>query len=124
MRLNVGLAAPLHVVSLHLVTSIGLAKQNIDILTQLMEYLGSLPGPWIVLGDFNMLPEGVQGWALRAQAILLTTGAPTCGGREIDFGVCSRVLSGFIHAVVPMEGSTLQTHIPVHVRLRGLGRQA
>ncbi|CAK0796212.1 unnamed protein product, partial [Prorocentrum cordatum] len=73
VRLNVGLAVPLHVVSLHLVTSVGLAKQTIDILTQLMEYLGSLPGPWIVLGDFNMLPEEVQEWALRAQAILWTT---------------------------------------------------
>eukprot|EP00959_Pyramimonas_sp_CCMP1952_P284665 5950862-Pyramimonas_sp.AAC.1 len=71
-----------------------------------------------------MLPADVAGWASRAQGKVLNAGVPTCGGREIDFAICSKVVSGFVQSVVPIEGPTVQTHIPAHVRLRGLGRQA
>ncbi|CAK0826850.1 unnamed protein product, partial [Prorocentrum cordatum] len=45
-KVNIGLPIPLYVISLYLVTSIGLAKDNIAILASLLSFLGGLDGPW------------------------------------------------------------------------------
>ncbi|CAK0899006.1 unnamed protein product, partial [Prorocentrum cordatum] len=65
---NVGLKIPLHVVSLYLVTSVWMSTDKIGILAgRLMSYIGSSSGPWIALGDWNLLPEQVRELASAAE---------------------------------------------------------
>ncbi|CAK0807367.1 unnamed protein product [Prorocentrum cordatum] len=124
LLVNVGLGVPLYVISLYLVTSIGFAGENLDMMANLLANVGSLDGPWLLLGDWNMLGSDVLVWSRKARGVLLQSHAPTCGSREIDFGVCSELLAPFVAEVSQFEAAPVQTHSVLRVRLQGLGRAA
>eukprot|EP00959_Pyramimonas_sp_CCMP1952_P135624 2837672-Pyramimonas_sp.AAC.1 len=54
-----------------------------------------------MLGGCNVLPGDVQSWTEKTIGVMPTTGAPTFGGRENDFGICAGGRAPFDRAMVP-----------------------
>ncbi|CAK0911787.1 unnamed protein product [Prorocentrum cordatum] len=124
MCLNIGCAFPLYVCSVYLTTSIGLSGENLDHLEGIMAFVGGLQGPWLLIGDWNMLPTDLEAWAKHAKGRLLSAQVPTCAGREIDFGIVSNALAPFVSKVEAVMGSTAKTHVPLAITFGGLHRGA
>lgn len=60
-----------HFISLHLVDGQGMSETNQAILTEVAAYIGTLQGPWLVAGDWNLTPEVLRqsGWAKSLRAL-------------------------------------------------------
>eukprot|EP00959_Pyramimonas_sp_CCMP1952_P156883 3280736-Pyramimonas_sp.AAC.1 len=83
MAVSIGLSIPVVVLSVHLRASIGFAGANIDRLGSLFQAVGSLPLPWAIGADWNLVPEDMQKWAAKAKANVVYSGEPTFGAREL-----------------------------------------
>ena len=77
----------MHVISIYLWTSEGLSERNSSLLHHLSLLIGSLRGPWIVAGDWNVEPTVLQqaGWPAKLRGQLFAPTLPTCGLRCYDF---------------------------------------
>ncbi|CAK0805995.1 unnamed protein product, partial [Prorocentrum cordatum] len=121
--INVGLSIPWVVASVYLHTSVGLAGENIELLGKLFQAAGKLQFPWIVAADWNMLPSDVDKWAKLVHGEIIASGGPTCGARELDFFICSRVLAPFAESVYLVSEAPAKSHAPVALKLSGIGVQ-
>ena len=59
----------MYVCSVYLTTSIGFSGENLDYLEGIMAFVGGLRGPWLLLGDWNMLPADLEATAPAAARI-------------------------------------------------------
>ena len=88
------------VVVLYLVTGIGLAGQNLEILDELAIFLNAVGKPFVVLADWNFNPGDLKesGWLAAVGGTVVSSGRPTCtqngSASELDFAVFSRHWTG------------------------------
>eukprot|EP00959_Pyramimonas_sp_CCMP1952_P246989 5162141-Pyramimonas_sp.AAC.1 len=70
-----------------------------------------------------MLPSDVDKWATLVQGEIIAPGEPTCGARDLDFFICSRVLAPFVESVYLVSEAPAKSHAPVALKLSGIGVQ-
>ncbi len=89
----------LHVASIWPIPSVGLSEENLQLLQEVAEDLGSLTGPWVVGGDWNLTPQqlAASGWLGLVGGVVCAPAKPTCNGSVYDYFV---VAEGFADAVL------------------------
>ena len=77
----------MHCVSLYLRHSEGLSADSTAVLDQLAVVIESLRGPWIVAGDWNLIPQILTAskWLRVVHGIVFATPLPTCNNATYDF---------------------------------------
>ena len=96
-----------------------------SLLSNLVAYIGSLRGPWLLGGDWNMDPATLasSGWLALVEGVVVAPALPTCNGNTYDFFVVSRGLVPAIVGVQRIDDAGLLPHWPVRLVLRGDARR-
>ena len=122
---NAVLTGGLYVVSIYLWHSEGLSERNLTLLHSLGRLLASLRAPWIVAGDWNIIPSLLEksGWLSLVKGRIHAAGSATCHLNEYDYFVLDARLSRAVVCVRPISEAGISPHIPVRLYLRGNARR-
>ena len=114
----------LHLISVYLWHTEGLSRRNLDILQRLAWVISRIKGPWLIAGDWNMLPEALRasGWINLIRGVICASGKATCNSKEFDFFVVSQGLHPCILGAFHVTGSGVSPHTPVRLLLRAKPR--
>ena len=90
--------------SIHLWHSEGLTERNWRILHAAGQCIARFGGPWIMGGDFNMMPANLQeahDWLRQLGGEIKAPQVATCtnGNRVIDFVILDQRIAGGVHAI-------------------------
>jgi hypothetical protein len=91
----------------YLKDSEGLGQTNLAILTELAAYIGTIRGPWVVAGDWNITPQQLQAASWDK---IVKWFSPTCNGKVYDFFVVSKSLEPCLAAVTTLENGAFHPH--------------
>jgi hypothetical protein len=121
---NAILKGGLFIISIYLWHSEGLSERNLSLLNHLARVLASLRAPWLIAGDWNMVPALLckSGWLSLIKGDIHATGASTCNLQEYDYYVLDARLSPAVVAVKSISGSSNSPHVPTRLYLRGNAR--
>ena len=107
----------LSIFSLYLSDGVGVAGPNLRKLSQLGAVIKGLRGPWLIAGDWNLLPHELQasGWLDIVKGHIVTPADTsfTCRagtGRLIDFVVASDAARQLIAQVLPDFSGPWKSH--------------
>ena len=119
-RAHFGDGATLLLLSLYLVTSIGLAGENMDILEYVSGLVGQFSEPFLIGADWNVEPEVLLAsrWVDQIGGVLLASDSPTCGTSEYDYFVASSFLSHRAEEPAACFDTPVGTHSCVLMRLQ------
>ena len=112
--------------SIYLQSGVGMSTGNLRLLEEAAKLLMSLPGPWILSGDFQVGPTVLieSGFPRLAKGVVAAPRQATCHGNTIDYFVVSEGLAGSVYSVRTLDGSPFDPHSPVRLLLRaGAPRQ-
>ena len=114
-------------ISVYLWHTEGLTTRNLAILNAAGEAVARHGGPWIMVGDFNMTPEELQGaheWLRKIGGKITAPREPTCrsvsGGRVIDFFVLDCRIATAVHDIWADPDFPSSPHNAVVLRLGGM----
>ena len=114
-----------HCVSIWLRDSEGISPANMALLDELAVALGSLRGPWIIGGDWNLTPEVLSAsrWPEVVEGTIAATGLHTCNSSVYDFFVVHRSLTHAVVGVQRLEDAGMSPHWASRLILRGDARR-
>ena len=115
----------LHVVSIWLRHSEGLSEANLNILAETAALIVTLPGPWVIAGNWNITPAMLQqtGWLGIVQGAVVAPDAPTCNNSTYDFFVVAATLHPAVLGVSCIFDAGFTPHLPVRLYLAGHARR-
>ena len=113
-----------HFVTVYLKDGEGIGETNQAILTELAAYLGTIRGPWIVAGDWNVTPQQLQAasWDKIVKGAIKHPKEATCNGKVYDFFVVSRSIEASVAAVSRLDNGGFSPHSAVRLFLSGAAR--
>ena len=113
-----------HFVTVYLKDGEGISQTNQAILTELAAYLGTIRGPWIVGGDWNVTPQQLQSasWDSIVKGSIKQPAGPTCNGKVYDYFVVSKSIEASVVAVTSLENGGFSPHSAVRLFLSGAAR--
>ena len=84
----------IHMGSVDLIDSVGLAPENLEVLQEVAIALKQLKGPWILGGDWNVTPQvlAASNWVTIIGGVIVAPAVPTCNGSTYDFVVVDKRL--------------------------------
>ncbi|CAK0837890.1 unnamed protein product, partial [Prorocentrum cordatum] len=131
-HVRAGPAGGVVVLSIYLRDGEGLSGSNLDIIWQLVQYLGRLGAEghhWAVMGDWNMEADVLDfGWIGKLRAQVRQASGQSCrqgGGSNIDYFVVSKSLIPFTgEAPILDVGAHTWPHWPVRSTLGQVHAQA
>jgi exonuclease III len=114
----------IHVFSVYLKDGQDLSETNAAILTQLAAAIGSVRGPWVVGGDWNMTPQTLKAsnWPATVKGHICAPSEPTCFDNTYDFFVVSDSLSGAVVDVKRISDGGCYPHWMARLYLHGAAR--
>jgi len=114
----------IHVVSIWLIDGVGLSPENLMILEHAAEVILKLRGPWVIGGDWNLLPSVLEAskWLELVGGIIVATALTTCHSSTYDFFVVSEGLEGAVLGVQRIDDAGLHPHYPSRLLLAGNAR--
>ena len=120
--LALGGGVPVVAISVYMVTGIGLTGENLDIMGNLLEFVGALGHMWFIAGDFNMDPAELkeQGFIAKLGGVVAAPPWPTCGKALLDYVILAPTLANFVDKVEVLHTAPVGPHHPVRLVLRGL----
>ena len=113
-----------HFVTVYLQDTEGIGETNQAILTELAAYLGTIRGPWIVAGDWNVTPQQLKAapWDQIVKGAIKQPNEASCNGKVYDFFVVSKSLSASVVAVTALDNGGFSPHSAVRMFLSGAAR--
>jgi len=115
----------IYIVSIYLWDGEGMTARNLSIVQSAAEAVLRHGGPWMIAGDWNMLPTELDEASDIIHSIggmIVAPDAPTCksasGGRTIDFAVVDQRLHGAVERVWTDTNFTSSPHTAVVYRFR------
>ena len=106
--------------SIYLHSGEGLSARNVRLLEEAARVLISLPGPWVLAGDFQIEPLKLieAGFPRLAKGVVVAPCQPTCHEHTIDYFVVAEGLVGSVFQVTTLAESPFDPHSPVRLLLR------
>ena len=113
-----------HFVTVYLKDGERISQTNQAILTELAAYLGTIRGPWIVGGDWNVTPQQLQSasWDNIVKGAMKQPTEPTCTGKVYDYFVVSKAIEASVVAATRLENGGFSPHSAVRLLLSGAAR--
>ena len=113
-----------HFITVYLKDGEGIGQTNQAILTELAAYLGTIRGPWVVGGDWNVTPQQLQAasWDQIVKGTIKHPAQATCNGKVYDFFVVSKSIEASVVAVSRLENGGFSPHSAVRMFLSGAAR--
>ncbi len=97
----------------------GLSQANVAFLEQLAIAIGTLRGPWIVGGDWNITPTtlGTSSWTRIVNGTIVATPLVTCNNSTYDFLVVRKALAHAVAGVQKIDDGGMNPHwVSRHIR--------
>ena len=115
----------LHLCSIWLFHSQGVSESNLHILAEAAALLGTLSGPWVIAGDWNITPDmlSATGWLDVVKGRIVSPAAPTCNGSTYDVFVVSRSIAHAVLGVSRIDDGGFTPHFPTRLYLAGDARR-
>ncbi|CAK0861050.1 unnamed protein product, partial [Prorocentrum cordatum] len=115
----------LHLCSIWLFHSRGVSESNLHILAEAAALLGTLSGPWVIAGDWNITPDMLTatGWLDVVKGRIILPAFPTCNGSTYDFFVVSRSIAHAVLGVGRIDDGGFTPHFPTRLYLAGDARR-
>ena len=113
-----------HVFSVYLKDGEGLGDTNSAILTRLAAAIGTVRGPWIIGGDWNLTPKALTDsqWPSIVKGVIHAPHLPTCNASTYDYFVVSQDLSDAVVGVRRLSDGGCNPHWTVRLYLHGAAR--
>ncbi len=110
-----------YLISLYPKDSEGMSETNAHLLEVLATVLGTLKGPWIIGGDWNMQPSVISAsnWLKIVQGVVFATTMPTCNESTYDYFAVHRSLAHAVVGVQRLQDGGLSPHWPSRLLVRG-----
>ena len=114
----------IHCFSLYLKDIEGMGETNLAILTEVAALIGTVRGPWIVGGDWNLTPDTLQAsnWPATVGGVVRAPSDGTCNEKTYDYVVTSANLSSAVVHTTRVDDGGLVPHPPARIFLAGDAR--
>ena len=114
---NAVMRGGLYCMSMYLRHSEGLSSANMLILEEAAVALGTVSGPWVIGGDWNMPPHtlAASGWLDMVGGLVVATTLPTCNESVYDYFVVQRSIAHAVVGVQPLSDGGLNPHWPTRL---------
>ena len=99
----------------------GLSDTYRNLLEAVATTLGTLKGPWVIGGDWNLAPAvlAASNWLNIVDGVIFATEQPTCGDNVYDYFVVHKSLAHAVAGVQRIEDGGLRPHWPTRLLMRG-----
>jgi hypothetical protein len=110
-----------YLISLYPKDGEGMSETNVHLLEMLATILGTLKGPWIIGGDWNMRPAVIaeSNWLKIVKGVVFATTLPTCNESTYDYFAVHRSLAHAVVGVQRLQDGGLNPHWPSRLLVRG-----
>ena len=113
-------------ISVYMVHSVKLTGENLELLSELQQFILCLQEPFVIGADWNMEASTLEEswWPRAVVGVVVAPQDPTCGNCIYDFFVISAALAGLSPKASAVLQATTYPHVPVRLTFDKLGSQS